>query len=532
MSGLNRFLNVKGRLPVFLGLVIVAVTVVAIVGIFRLVGAQQDFELQRWQARLASAGANMGQAASGWVAERRNLLTGAAANPTVQIYLSELALAGFDEARVQSAEAKRGFVGSYIVSLGDRAKFGAGGGIALFAGNGVLVASTADFAPDFSLVASTLIKSEGHSAGVTAVSDQRADGAWLRFVVPVVAMMNPAAGPVGYVVGSARIDADLSEAMRAQSGFSTGAVLLDRRTGAIWRLASEGEAPVWHPLDVMKTDDAALAQAAHAQSQMVDVNGLVAEGALAYAAPVEGTSWLVVASVDRLTALGGVNERLRSLLLTLLFALLAVIAAMLALWRHGVSVNAIATAQVVKAHAEAKVQLYWGLADLLLDAIDQRDPGAAAHSRRVASLSGALMKQGGGSAQEIETAEISGALLNVGKLFVPIDVLTKSGALDPEERGQLSSGSEKWLDLLSKVPFDLPIVEVLSQAHSLMQGRATLATTSSLVAQTIVVANGYVALVSPRTYRHSKSHGDSVSILSASATMNVQVVRMLEQIAV
>ncbi|MGV8998268.1 MAG: hypothetical protein ACOH12_15120 [Parvibaculaceae bacterium] len=50
------------------------------------------------------------------------------------------------------------------------------------------------------------------------------------------------------------------------------------------------------------------------------------------------------------------TERLRALLLTLLFGLLAVIAGVLALWRHGVSINALKTAAVTKAYAEEIIQ--------------------------------------------------------------------------------------------------------------------------------------------------------------------------------
>jgi HD-GYP domain-containing protein (c-di-GMP phosphodiesterase class II) len=121
-------------------------------------------------------------------------------------------------------------------------------------------------------------------------------------------------------------------------------------------------------------------------------------------------------------------------------------------------------------------------------------------------------------------------LLNVGKLFVPSDVLTKSGALDQEERGQLSSGSEKWLSLLSNVPFDLPIAPTLAQAHALMQGRCGVAETSSLAARVIVVANGFVALVSPRTYREPNSSEDAIVLLAGLPSMDAQIVDALSDI--
>ena len=508
MATLNTSLKSRRSGPLLVGLAIVLATLLAIFGIFRLVGAQRDFELDRWQARLAATTQSMGEAARGWLETRQAALDAAAANPTVQIYLSELALAGFDAGQIMANETKRGFVDSYIAALARRAPFDDGSGVALVAGNHALVTSSEGFVPGLANFKPIMAAGGGVAMGVT-MSDENGQ-AVMRMAAPVAAMM-PGAAAAGFVLVRAPMDDALLAQLKARNGFASGFALLDVEANRISMLDPQG----WRVLTPATMGDADLMAAARKPGRLV-----TGDEFLLLAAPVTGTSWVTVSMIDRETALGGVQERLQGLLLSLLFALLAVIAVVLAAF----AINRVSEEAKAK---ERKAQFYWGLTDLLLDAIDQRDPGAAAHSRRVSALSADLMRARAAKPDETETAEIAGALLNVGKLFVPSNVLTKSGALDPEERGQFSSGSEKWLDLLSKVPFDLPISDVLAEAHGLMQGRLALDETRFQAARAIVVANGYIALVSPRTYRDPKSAGEAIALLVNSRGMDAQIISTL-----
>lgn len=502
----------RSHVPLIIGAAILFATLLAIFGIFRLVDAQRGFELQRWQTRLGGAAQGMAGVAQEWIEERRTALANAATNPTVQIYLSELALADFDQARIEAGETKRGFVGSYIASLAQHAPFDGKADIALVAGNGVIVASSAGFAPS--------AKDFGSQPGLAAIE---ADGrAFAQVVVPVPSVM-PGMAAVGHMLGRVPLDVTLQAALKDRNGFASGYAFLDVTEKGVRLLGEDGE---WRMLDANASVDAVLIAVAETPNRLAEgVSRVTGAPQLMFAAPMAGSPFVVVSMIDRDAALGGVRERLQSLLLSLLFALAAAIAIVFALF-------AINRASEAAKEKDRKARFYWGLTDLLLDAIDQRDPGAAAHSRRVSALSAQLMQTLAASRDEIETAEIAGALLNVGKLFVPSDVLTKSGALDQEERGQLSSGSEKWLSLLSNVPFDLPIAPTLAQAHALMQGRRRVDETSSLAARVIVVANGFVALVSPRTYREPNSSEDAIALLAGLPSMDAQIVDALNDITI
>lgn len=659
LSNFEKAAKKRAVMPVILGLAIVLLTGFAIFGIFHLVENQRTFELQRWQAHLSEASQGASEAAGHWLSERQQVLIKASVNPTVQIYLSELALAGFDPSKIQSVDAKRGFVGSYIAALGQRAPFvgeeradAKGAGVALFSGNQTLIASSVGFEPRFKDFQPALAGARDTPVGATF---QNVDGqAFAYLVAPVKATQMPmpvvgAGHPIGYVVAVFPLGKAFLVQLAERSGFSSGVTLLDNTSNGVQALDVGADTVTWRPLSTDQANGRNLMAASKMPGHLFDSIDIDEASPLVMANSVANTTWTVVAYVDRSIALGGVTERLRSLLVTLLFGLLAVIAAVFALWRHGVSINALRAAHMAEAYAveiaqrervlqmvadtypgelalvdrddrvafanvrfaggagadatalvgsplvqtlpkvfgdeaqqvidrsrremtlahtsdaievdgrfltfsatplrgtgwqeggallsindvtdavlarEKKAQLYWGLVDLLLDTIDQRDPGAAAHSRRVSKLSAGLMRQSDGSKEDVETAEIAGALLNVGKLFVPSELLTKSGKLDSDERDTFLSGGQKWLDLLLKVPFDLPIVAVLSDAQSLMQGRIT-PEQARAVARVIVVANGYVALVSPRTYRELYSHEDAIAALSENRTMDVEIVKKM-----
>lgn len=145
------------------------------------------------------------------------------------------------------------------------------------------------------------------------------------------------------------------------------------------------------------------------------------------------------------------------------------------------------------------------LVTTIVTLIDSRDPFAAQHSRWVAELVRAIAEEMGLNAAEIETAEVAGALLNLGKLLVRRDILTKSEALEPAEIDEVRASVQKSADLLRGIEFDGPVVETLEQAHAHwdgggipagLKGEAILPT-----ARALAVANAFIAMVSARAYR-------------------------------
>ena len=83
---------------------------------------------------------------------------------------------------------------------------------------------------------------------------------------------------------------------------------------------------------------------------------------------------------------------------------------------------------------EKRARTLQNLVKTLVGVVDRRDPFAANHSTRVAGWRGAVAREMGLSEMEIDTAEIAGNLLNLGKIMIPPEVLAKTGDLTEEER--------------------------------------------------------------------------------------------------
>ncbi len=141
----------------------------------------------------------------------------------------------------------------------------------------------------------------------------------------------------------------------------------------------------------------------------------------------------------------------------------------------------------------------------LVAVLDQRDPYAAHHSKRVAQLSRAIAEEMGLSPLQVETAQVAGTLLNIGKVLVPARILTKTADLSPEEVGRIRDSLDASVEFLEGIEFDGPVVETLRQAFEHWDGSGRplgLAGEDILpMARVVAVANTFVAMVSPRAHR-------------------------------
>ncbi|MDA5194491.1 HD domain-containing phosphohydrolase [Govanella unica] len=145
------------------------------------------------------------------------------------------------------------------------------------------------------------------------------------------------------------------------------------------------------------------------------------------------------------------------------------------------------------------------LVSTLTGVIDSRDPYAARHSRWVADLAKVLARDMGLDDVMVETAEVAGALLNLGKVLVPRALLTKNEALSAAELEDVRLNIQKSADLLQGVAFNGPVVATIRQAQAHWDGSglpAGLAGSDILVtARILAVANAFVGMISARSHR-------------------------------
>ena len=153
------------------------------------------------------------------------------------------------------------------------------------------------------------------------------------------------------------------------------------------------------------------------------------------------------------------------------------------------------------------------LVDTLVGVVDRRDPNSANHSSWVAQVARAIAEEMELDPTHVECVEVAGRVMNLGKITVPEDVLTKTEALTDEEfklvRGAIGVSAE----LLEGVEFDGPVVATIRELHEYAGDGAFKADNALLTTRVVAVANTFVALLSPRSYRPGLSFDEALDTL-------------------
>lgn len=141
----------------------------------------------------------------------------------------------------------------------------------------------------------------------------------------------------------------------------------------------------------------------------------------------------------------------------------------------------------------------------LVALVDKRDPYAANHSMRVAQVAQAVAREMGFDETAVQTVGFAGSLMNLGKILVPTELLTKAGQLNEQELGLIRDSLRATADFLEGIEFGGPVVETLRQLGERWDGggqpRGLKGEAILPEARVVAVANAFVALASPRAYR-------------------------------
>ncbi|MFZ0693489.1 MAG: HD domain-containing phosphohydrolase [Alphaproteobacteria bacterium] len=154
---------------------------------------------------------------------------------------------------------------------------------------------------------------------------------------------------------------------------------------------------------------------------------------------------------------------------------------------------------------ERRERILRQLVRTLVAVVDRRDPFAANHSVRVGAVARAVAEEMGLDSVSVETVEIAGNLMNLGKILIPEGVLTRAGTLSEDEMRRIRDSLQATANLLAGIEFDGPVVETLRQLQEHWDGsggpNGLKGENILLTARVVAVANAFVAMVSPRAYR-------------------------------
>ncbi len=140
-------------------------------------------------------------------------------------------------------------------------------------------------------------------------------------------------------------------------------------------------------------------------------------------------------------------------------------------------------------------------------AIEIRDPYTAGHQMRVTQLAVAIAREMHFSEEHVKAVQVAGLLHDIGKIYVPAEILTRPGRISNHEFAVLQDHSQAGFEILKDIEFDYPIAEIVLQHHERLDGTGYPQGLSgdeiSIDARIISVADVVESMASHRPYRPS-----------------------------
>lgn len=139
--------------------------------------------------------------------------------------------------------------------------------------------------------------------------------------------------------------------------------------------------------------------------------------------------------------------------------------------------------------------------------MELKDPYTAGHQRRVASLATALADELELSPDKKEGISLASSIHDIGKIYLPIEILSKPGKLNTMEFALVMTHCEIGHDLIASIEFPWPVADMILQHHERLNGsgypNGIKDDEISGEARIIAVADVVEAMSSYRPYRPS-----------------------------
>ena len=142
---------------------------------------------------------------------------------------------------------------------------------------------------------------------------------------------------------------------------------------------------------------------------------------------------------------------------------------------------------------------------VMVSAVESRDPYTAGHQLRSANLASAIATEMELPQEKIEGIRMAGSIHDIGKLSVPADILSKPTKLSDIEFSLIKGHSQKGYEMLKDVESPWPLAEIVYQHHERIDGtgypRNLKGDEILIEARIMAVADVVEAMASHRPYR-------------------------------
>jgi diguanylate cyclase (GGDEF)-like protein len=161
--------------------------------------------------------------------------------------------------------------------------------------------------------------------------------------------------------------------------------------------------------------------------------------------------------------------------------------------------------------------LHLATVEALALAIDAKDQYSHTHIRRMQVCAARLGETLGMNAQERSGLLTASLLHDIGKLAVPEHILSKPGALTPDELKKVRIHPVVGAEIIAQVPFPYPVAPLILCHHERWDGRGYPSGLKGeeipLGARILSVIDFYDALVSDRPYHPAMSHEAAIRLV-------------------
>ncbi len=150
----------------------------------------------------------------------------------------------------------------------------------------------------------------------------------------------------------------------------------------------------------------------------------------------------------------------------------------------------------------------------LVSTLEARDPYTAGHQKRVANLAVAIATEMGLSDEQIDGIRMAGLVHDIGKIYIPSDLLNKRHRLSEAEYELFKSHCQVGYDILKTIDFPWPVAPMVLQHHERQDGSGYPDGLDGrdimIEARILAVADVIEAMSDHRPYRPAYNVGDAL----------------------
>ena len=191
-------------------------------------------------------------------------------------------------------------------------------------------------------------------------------------------------------------------------------------------------------------------------------------------------------------------------------------------------VNVITVIHNITEHKQAELEVkrsyqqlqetFIATVNALASTVEMKDPYTAGHQRWTTHLACAIAAEMGLAQERIEGIRMAGLIHDIGKINIPVEILSKPGHLSEVEYDMIKDHPQVGCNIVREIKFPWPVAEIVFQHHERFDGsgypQGLRGDAIILEARILAVADTVEAMASHRPYR--VAHGIDMALTEIS----------------